>query len=415
MPLTRHTPGSSAYGLRPYGLTIFMHHASQSAHNTQVFSMLNKLSRILSIALALSMFSACQSEEQEDNNGTPSAPINLYGELDPDLKAALPLNAVTSLNDIGLWPSDLAIFGDYAYVVDSGNNAITRIGLNDLKVEKNYVDFGENASPYAIYANSEAIYVALQGNGTIARVAHDNPSEITTIANGLIAPTAVCANQGDTYIADSEYDYANPQNTKGSIHLKTTQGEATLPSTSPNPAFIETISLNGKPYLLSINAGVIDFITQTPPPKSCIDLWPLSDISTLAQPENSVCATNASLGRITVLNDTLYTGDAMTPTLYAVPTSKLLEPDATFDTQMLLDTPKGTLTPIAIDNKALAVIDFTSDTITWLKDNRPLRFYLTAPAENPVKGPIDIVYDSPRNQILILNSLSETIDVLKVK
>lgn len=375
--------------------------------------MLNKMTRCLlpfMLCLSLPAWTACGGDDPD----TPMTNINLFGDLDAETQAALPLKAVTSLTDIGLWPSDLAIYGDYAYVVDSGNNAITRIHLTDFKVEKNYIDLGADASPYAVYADAEDIYVALQGKGTVARISSANPTDIATAASDLRAPTAILTAGDALCIADSEYDYASPQNTKGSIHVITSQGAFTVPSSSPNPAFIDTISLNGTTYLLSINAGVIDFATQTPPAKSCIDIWQIPQNLASAQPANSVCVSNANLGRVTTLDQMLYVGDGMTPTLYKLPLGSLLTKDAQFTYMPILNAPKGTTTPIAIGDH-LAVIDFTSDSISWAAESAPQTYYLTTPAENPVKGPIDIVYDAARKQILILNSLSETIDVLAIK
>lgn len=369
--------------------------------------MLHRTPRICCIlALSLPLFTACEDADEAFSY------TNLFGKVTPEEQEMSPFTAVKSLEDVGLWPSDLDLYGDYAYVVDSGNNAITRISLSALTVEKNYADLGKDASPYAIHASNNALYVALQANGTIAQIPYSDPKAVTTVTEGLIAPTAVITHGENIIIADSEYDYATPQNTKGSIHFKTPQGETVLPSSSPNPAFLDIVTIEGKDYLLSINAGVIDFVNNTPPEKSCIDVWPLEDVSSLTKPVSYICIPAASLGRTAVIGDNLYAGDAMAPIYYIIPLSKLLSspPKYSYSTADP-ELTKATITPVNVED-TLTMINFSQDTISWGDSYYFMTYSISGATENPVKGPIDIVYDAPRKHILILNSLSETVDVL---
>lgn len=73
----------------------------------------------------------------------------------------------------------------------------------------------------------------------------------------------------------------------------------------------------------------------------------------------------------------------------------------------------GLTTPVAVGS-SLIVTDFNHDTVSWVRDGEILNLKLS-PAEDAPKGPIDAVYDAARQQILVLNSTSGSIDVMRVK
>ncbi len=353
----------------------------------------------------------------ETGNHTPdtpsTTPINLFGKLTEEQKNALPLLPLKTLNNMGLYPSDMALFGDYAYVVDSGNNTIHRIKLDDLSVEKNYVDLGLDASPYAAFADKDALYVAAQGKQAVYKYPHENPADFSIVASGLIAPTAVYTQNGSIYIADSEYDYATPSKTGGKVHvISDTQDAFYLTSTAQNPGFLDHCPMFN--WIFSVNSGVITFgQTMIPPEKSCVDVWEIATLSSDRKnaPLRTYCLENTSLGRTIKSNVVLYIGDALKPAIHSLDIKSINADAAEFKTIKLSDDEIGMTTPVDLDNH-LAVLEFNHDTLTWFENEKQTTYRLSS-TKAASKGPIDAVYDSPRKQLLILNSTSGSVDVLK--
>lgn len=349
----------------------------------------------------------------EDTDSSSGDVLNLFGKLTDEQKKTVPLTPLKTLNDMGLYPSDMDLYGDYAYVVDSGNNTIHRIKLDDLSVEKNYVDLGLDASPYAAFADKDALYVAAQGKQAVYKYPHDNPGNFSVVASGLVAPTAVYTKNGSIYIADSEYDYANPTQTGGKVHvISDTQDAFTLTSTSQNPGFLDHCPMFN--WIFSVNSGVITFgQTMLAPEKSCVDVWEIASLSGDKEntPIRTYCLENTSLGRTIKSNVVLYIGDALKPVIHALDIKSINAGTAEFKTITLSNDDTGMTTPVDVENH-LAVLEFNHDTITWFEDEKQTTYRLSS-SKAAAKGPIDAVYDATRKQLLILNSTSGSVDVLK--
>lgn len=361
-------------------------------------------------------FCGCDDED----NTQKYEDFYIFGDLSEADRTQLPVSAVKSIDAAGLYPSDMAMDGDDVLIVDSGNNAINRLNLEDLSLEKAYIDLGQNASPYAVWVDSENLYVALQGTTkTVQSYSRANPDEMTTLEADWIAPTAVISNQDAIFVADSEYDYTAPTDSKsGKIYRFDKSGDvtATMTTTAQNPGFLDLIEVNGENYLIAVDAGIITFGETTVPPKtSCVDFWKLSTLSQeMTAPVATYCLENASLGRTAVVDQTLYIGDALRPVVHTLSLDSLKTDRREMGEIAILEGETlGLTTPLNVAD-TLVVFNYNDSTMTWFGGDETLRIRLT-PSSEVYKGPIDALYDAVRRQIVILNSGSGSLDILSTQ
>lgn len=354
--------------------------------------------------------------EQEgfDNQEELLNDIYLFGDLSEAQKSVLPLVPVKTLDEMGNWPSDITMSSKYAFVVDSGNNAIHRIELSTLEVERNYIDLGQNAAPYSAEADEEALYVALQGKNSVIKYPHSNPKESTVILSDLQAPTAIYIRDGNIYVTDSEYNYEEPSKTGGKLYaILKDKGTVVLDTTVQNPGFIEHCPMYD--LIMTVNSGIVSFSPDaTPPSKSCVDMWKIDEISQdgVNKPKWTFCRENTSLGRTIKSSGIFYAGDGLKSAVHAINMLEVPEGKAEFKTIVLSDESIGMTTPVDLGNQ-LAVLDFNNDRLYWFDGMKVKSSYKLTESKTSSRGPIDAVYDSEHKHLLILNSTSGSVDVLK--
>lgn len=370
---------------------------------------------LFTVLLAACGFSACSDDNSSSDNDSTQEPVWIFDDFSDAQKDSLPVIPVKSINDMGQWASDIHLFGDYAYVVDSGNNAIHRIHLADLSVDKNYVDLGQNASPYAAYADEKSLYVAVQGKQSVIAYPHDNLASPQVIKDNLVAPTAIYSHNDMLLIADSEYDYNDATKTGGKIYVQSDKtGLIQLISSSQNPGFLDYCPTNE--WIFSINSGVISFYPETTPPeKSCLDVWDAKNLSaeTENKPIYSFCVDHASLGRTTKHQNTLYVGDALKPIVHVMVVEDMKKTGTAFTELVLSEESSGLTVPVDMGSM-LGIIEYNHDML-YLTDGTEIKSYRLSKSDVSAKGPIDAVYDSARKQLLILNSNAGSVDVLKLQ
>ena len=125
--------------------------------------LMQKLRRMVGLSIGLGLCGVAllgcddSGEVQGDIEGS-----YLFGNLSDDVRASLPIVGVKEIGGLGSYPSDLSIAGEHAYIVDYSNNAIHRVDLERYVVDKNFIDLGQNAGPYSVYANGDNIWVTTQ-------------------------------------------------------------------------------------------------------------------------------------------------------------------------------------------------------------------------------------------------------------
>ncbi|MBQ9394077.1 MAG: hypothetical protein IJU23_00965 [Proteobacteria bacterium] len=376
---------------------------------------MRKYASLLFVASAL-LISAC-SDDGEDTHiqDVGESDVYLFGSMTDALKAELPLVPVKTIDELGEWPSDITISSDYAFVVSSGKNVIHRINLETLEVERNYIDLGQGAAPYSAEADEDALYVALQGNPSVIKYPHSNPKDSTVILKDLVAPTAVYLRDGNIYATDSEYDYGDASKTGGKLYsiLKDKAETVVVDTTVQNPGFLEYCPMYN--LIITVDSGVVTFGQETKAPeKSCVDMWKIEDLSTDGQikPMYTFCKENVTLGRTFKSNGVLFVGDGLKPQVHAINMVDVPGGNAEFETIKLSDDATGLTTPVDVGNQ-LVVVDYNNDRLYWFDGKKVKTSYRLSASKSAQRGPIDAVYDAYRKQLLILNSASGSVDVLK--
>ena len=370
----------------------------------------------LFVASAL-LISACSDDGESTHiQDVGDVDIHIFGPMTEELKAEMPLLPVKTIDELGSWPSDITISSDYAFVV-AGNNVIHRIHLDTLEVERNYIDLGQNAAPYSAEADEEALYVALQGNGTVVKYPHSNPKDSTVVLKDLVAPTAIYLRDGNIFVTDSEYDYSDPSKTGGKLYaILKDKGTVVLDTTVQNPGFLEYCPMFN--LIMSVNSGIVTFNQETKvstaPEKSCVDIWKIDNLSTDGEhnPDWTFCRENTTLGRTYKSSGILYVGDGLKSSIHAVNILDIPENKAVFETIKLSDEAVGLTTPVDLGNQ-LAVLDFNNDRLYWFEGKKVKTSYRLSESKAAGRGPIDAVFDTERKQLLILNSNAGSVDVLK--
>ena len=379
--------------------------------------------RALLAMLAMAV-SACSDDEGASPNASDLRDLDgtcLFDDFG-DSEVQPPLSPLITVEDVGLYASDFTWHADSAYVVDYSRNAVHRIDLNRHALSKNYIDLGQDAGPYSVYADDEAVYVTCQGIVQVVKVTHAGGQKTTVLDGSRVkAPVDVVTHEGTTFVADSEYDYADASRTGGMIYAVTAEGDViSHKTTSPNPAFLHIVGGGSESFLVSVNAGVVSFSATsdpTPPDKSCIDVWNIRDFIEQAEVSpRTFCVTGASLGRPALVGEELVLGDALQPSLYAISLDDLKSAsssDAVLRKIPVAASRNTVMTPVSVQGN-LAAVDYNGQAFVWFEDGTPISFLLTKSEAAPM-GPIDVLYDDVRKQVLILKSAAGSVSIFEVR
>ncbi len=385
-------------------------------------------------------FTGCSDDDKSDNHSTeqtePAKPDDpsknpeiiwgdidnsyLFGSFSDDAYASLPIVPGISIENIGmLYANDVVMNSTYAYVVDSGNNTIHRSSLETPRIEKNYIDLGQNAGPYTAYADDNELYIVCNVTPQVVKV-DLSTNEQTVILNGdhLVSGTAVTKVGKTVIVADSEYNFEDFSKTEGKLVVITEDGSIIEHKTAtPNPTYLQPIKLDGKDYIVSSNSGVIQYDAEgkaTAPEQSCVQLWALDDLVKTEEPVvKTHCETNSSFGRLAVSDSHLYVGDGVTPKVYMTGINQLSDFDTWTNMTFGDADALGMTIPVPVDND-LAVFNFNQDSVTWVRGEYRLTLKLSQ-SDASKKGPLSAVYDALHRRIYVLNTSSGSLDLLRVQ
>ena len=387
-------------------------------------SMMNDLHRTAALCALLGVVCLTGCDEPREIPSDELEGAYLFGSLSEEVRAALPIIGVKEISGFGAYPGDMSFDGSYAYIVDYSNNCIHRMESSKYAVDENFIDLGQNAGPYSVYADANGVWTTLQGVVQVLRFDRQGKQKTLVLSNEHIkAPTDLVYYKGYTIIADSEYDYSDSSKTAGSIIAVSEEGKLVRRKTSAqNPTFVRVLEYGGEAYIVALDAGVAtyaaDFSVDKLPEKSCLDVWKFSDFVHTDEDHSpkSVCVENASLGAMTWTGEEFYVGNAMQPRYHAIAMSELFDMTAQKSelTTHELSSPDYTtiIRPIAVDG-ALFLFDSAKNTVIWKKGSASHSFALTD--EDTVKMPIDVEYDSKNRRLFVLNSASGSVDVFDVR
>ena len=363
-------------------------------------------SLVLGFFLAIFAFSGCSDDDVNPSGNAIPANVDISGH-------EMYIASVKTLAEAGNGPNDIALNSRYAYVVSSGDNTISRIDLATLELQKNYLDLGDDSAPSACWAEEDALYIVQSGNGGKALQYSLGDKTRREFRASFVSPSAIRAHNGTVFVADSEYGSGT-----GSVYAfaENSSTPQKLATSAHDPMFLDVYHAdNGaKTWLIVVDSGWTSG-TESIPPKSCVDFWDITDIATVSEsPAHSYCVQNASLGHTAVVGNTLYIGDGMKPILHTLDLAKLGTDGLTLGSIALSNETMGMTTPVHA-NGHLFAFDFNRDTMYWdLESEQPQSLGLTK-AKSDKKGPVAAAYDAARKQILVVHSMSGSVDVVGIK
>ena len=403
--------------------------------------MILSLKRALMVGLCLVFVNACDDSGNGNENGGNNNGEN--GGNNNDKKGSLKLSAVTTITDVGDATNQIVLDGDNAYIVASMDNVIQRLSLSDLTLQKKFIDLDQGANPYAMAVDGDNIYVACSMNNTIVKTTKSAPSNLTTILDsqdGVDGPTDIIVADGSIYVANSEYDMTTYVPDGSIIRMSTSGNDTHLYETEyRNPTAIYNFNLKNYKGMVTVFTGEYlfdDNYNITGFSKSAIgmsasfddqikyDVFLLKDID---------------VGKMAPLLDGKYfvVGTASTNAVHVVTVPADVSDD--YEVRELVipsETGLAMFMPVAISTDAVVLANFNDDTLyvidtnndavsSWLSGDASAQDaavqaivstkYRLSESSVDIRGPISMAWDASRNHLFVLNSISSTLDVIKIE
>ena len=275
--------------------------------------MKKKISYSLYMAIVFSLLismSACEEEETADNTDTGVAETQEGVDVTEEIEDVQPEveNFCLELADesiladgithdlfaAGTWPNTLIYYEDALYIVNSGDNTVSKTTLSgDFNTVADFVNTGEGANPYEVAfwgtGNDGRIYVTNMMTNSVVIASLSDGSIIDKIEHeSFSSPSDVLVTED--YLLVTNINYGTGRLEEGSLTVfdrKDLSFINNIPSTQKNPQFMTIY--NDRLYL--VNSGVT-FNPTTYDPEvqgdSGIDIFILETLGTASAPDNNI-------------------------------------------------------------------------------------------------------------------------------
>ena len=304
---------------------------------------------------------------------------------------------------IGMWPNSLYKDGSDVYVADSGNNEIDIYHIESGQYEDSKIKLPVDSNPLQVSTDDSNVYIVASKSNLIYQY-NKASGELTALnITGLNMPYSILTSGGCHVIVNSEYDYDNGT-AAGSIAKICGSDDTRLPTTCKNPVDIKSLD-NG--YLLSCS-GVYQYdsnyaITRTQGSA-------LQKLDSNFDVVKSIFADDDP-GTAAISKDYIVTGSSFKGVAH------LLDHDLNvLDTYTIGDGSASMLVARYLYDDNFVIADFNHDKLFFVKvgSGKFVVQFEAAISDSEVarKGPLDIIYDN--HSILVLNSLSETLDIYRI-
>lgn len=350
---------------------------------------------------------------------------------------------VTTISEIGATANQVVVDGDYAYIVASGDNVIQRLKLSDRTLEKNYIDVGQNANPYAMTVAGDDIYIACSSNHTIVKVSKKDPKQITTIltqADGINGPSDILFKQGTVYVTNTEYDMETyvPE---GSIFTMKIAGQEKYSYKTQylNPTAMYDYHLKHYQGMITVFTGSYLFDADyniTGFDQSAVGMS--ANFGENLQ-YDAYLLKNVDVGKVAPLlgGKHFVVGTAASAEIHLITIDDTAETvqDRFAVSAMKLPGELSSFHPVAVSEERVVLANFNADVLYQLDATDPdvaawlggddsahdaavqavvsTKLALSSSAVDR-RGPISMAWDASRNQLLVLNTLSETLDIVTI-
>lgn len=175
---------------------------------------------LLLVTLLISFFGCGDSENEEDLIKSTSKSAYI---LNGSAQTISIFNIETSemKNDVltvGKWPADIKIFGEKAYVTNTGDNNIQIIDLLSMS-QIGTIDTGNNTGPEKIGFISESkAYVSCLNTNSVKVIDLTAKKVVTDIPVG-VGPMGLAVLNKKVYVCNTAYDFATNSYGKGTVSV----------------------------------------------------------------------------------------------------------------------------------------------------------------------------------------------------
>lgn len=333
----------------------------------------------------------------------------------------------TALLALGTFPNAIAVDGGYAYVVNSGDNAVQRYELgNPSASQASFITLGKDQSPYDLAISGEYVFVSNNLGNTLA-VGMKSGGEAALVSDDSIrAPQDVLVTEEYILVAATEFSYPAPSERFGSLLVFSREAEPKflrrIETSYSNPQFLQRYGED----VLVISSGATDFDLETyllsPLTEGGVDRFSLDTLLTAAGPERSFPLGMNGLignpGRPALIGDLLFLGSGTAPTLFVLDlsTNQVLHdaqsPLRVFDA----GSANALVAPFAGPFGLLYVLDFNNDAL-WVYEPGCGEWLLgpldIGESEELMEGPLDLAW-SDDTHAHVLMSVSSSITAIDV-
>lgn len=299
---------------------------------------------------------------------------------------------------VGLYPNRILLNGDYAYIVNSGDNTVGRLDLATFDYDNNFIILPQDTNPYALAVMDNHLLVSSVGRYSgdyIVSFDLDSLEEEVLVEDLFMVSDLRTSNSCVNFI-ESEYDYSVGE-AEGKLTTLCSGLFSSVKTDCSNPA---TVRSQGKSIYISCS-GVYEYdssynISGTEGSGVCIYKDSLELETCLLEGEDT--------GTISLWGDSLLVGSTFSGVLTIVSGDKI-------ETNLIAENTM--INPYYLkDDKAL-LLDFNNSKVYLynLIDKEIEVSYNLSETELDKRGSIDLAYDSSLNRVYILNTLSSTVDI----
>ncbi len=358
--------------------------------------------------------------------------------FDDGPRGEMKFSKVKTIESMGLYPNQVVVHGDFAYAIASGDNVVMRIDLDSFKVDKAYIDLGQNANPYAMTFEGDDIYVVNSVSNTLVKTRTTDPKSLETLASanhGLNMPMDVVVNPYTQAISVGCADYNTNGVAEGKIVSLNHDGSFSEEKDALEIKNITALYAVPKTkFMTAVGSGNYVFDSDYEITGTHDNGVRVTDYSTAATPVSETILKNEDVGKMAFLDDSRVwlVGSSFSSKMHSIHYNKVGD----YQTSTLqLDSGKGMgmYIPVAIDDTHAVIADFNhdklyvvdlnqSDVRAWAEGSnasaaaaaesiKASSFALSSTSVDR-RGPVSMAVDPKRSYILVLNSLSETLDVI---
>jgi len=343
-----------------------------------------------------------------------------WADVDP---ASAVQNDVTTL---GVYANTITIDGEFAYVVNSGDNTIQRYSTADPagSSNKRFVDEGTNKNPFDLAIYGDRIYITNSFEGSITVAALSTGAVLsTTILPELVSPQDIVATEGYLLVANTEFTFPAPSERFGSLVVLSRSDTPALvnriPTTQSNPQFVRVVG----DTVYVVNSGRTDYDMDTgivsPGTDGGLDTLALSTLAAANGVDGNVSLPPSGLvgnpGTPTIVGTTMFLGSGTASVLFQIDLSTLSAVRGTNAPIVLGDTgTSGFAVPSLGPDGLLYVADFNNDKVSVFDPacgaviGQPIGVGSSA---EMMEGPFDMAWDASGKAHIVM-SVSSSLTVL---